>query len=47
VVDGRLRRYYGITGTGLAAVRSEAADRAETLNAAKQRLHPRVRGALA
>jgi DNA-binding PadR family transcriptional regulator len=47
VVDGRLRRYYGITGTGLSAVRSEAADRAETLNATTQRLHPRVRGALA
>ena len=47
VVDGRLRRYYGITGTGLSAVRDEAADRAETLRAATQRIHPRVRGALA
>ena len=47
VVDGRLRRYYGITGTGLSAVRSEAAARAETLQAATERLHPRVRGALA
>lgn len=47
VVDGRLRRYYGITGTGLDAIRSEVADRAKTLEAASKRLQPRVRGALA
>ena len=47
VVDGRLRRYYGIKSTGLSAVRREAADRAETLQAATERLHPRLRGALA
>jgi DNA-binding PadR family transcriptional regulator len=47
VVDGRLRRYYGISGAGLEAVRSEAENRAETLRAATKRLQPRVRGALA
>ena len=47
VVDGRLRRYYGITGNGLSAVRSEAADRTATLQAASERLRPRIRGALA
>ena len=47
VVDGRLRRYYGITETGLAAVRSEAEDRAATLKAAAGRLRPHIRGALA
>jgi PadR family transcriptional regulator PadR len=46
-VDGRLRRYYAITGTGLAAVRSEAAARSETLNAANERLHSRRRISLA
>lgn len=47
VVEGRLRRYYGITGTGLSAVRAEAEDRAATLQAAAARLRPRVRRALA
>ena len=47
VVDGRLRRYYGITGIGLSAVRAEAEDRAATLQAAAERLRPRIRGALA
>ena len=42
-----LRRYYGITGTGLSAVRAEAEDRAATLQAATERLRPRARGALA
>jgi PadR family transcriptional regulator, regulatory protein PadR len=45
VVDGRHRRYYGITGAGLSAVRSEASARQETLRAANRRLHPRIRGA--
>jgi DNA-binding PadR family transcriptional regulator len=47
VVDGRLRRYYGITGSGLSAVRSEAKNRAATLRAAAERLGPGVRRALA
>ena len=47
VVDGRLRRYYGITKSGLTAVRTEAAHRRETLQAATKRLQPRIRGALA
>jgi DNA-binding PadR family transcriptional regulator len=47
VVDGRLRRYYGITGSGLSAVRSEADNRAATLRAAAKRLGSGVRGALA
>jgi DNA-binding PadR family transcriptional regulator len=47
VVDGRLRRYYGITGTGLSAVRDEANARAAILHAASDRLHPGIRGALA
>jgi len=47
VVDGRLRRYYGITGNGLSAVNCEADDRAATLQAATVRLKPRIRGALA
>jgi PadR family transcriptional regulator, regulatory protein PadR len=47
IVDGLLRRYYGITGDGLAAVRDEADERAATLKAAKARLGPRIRGALA
>jgi DNA-binding PadR family transcriptional regulator len=46
-VEGRLRRYYAITGTGLAAVRAEAAARSETLDAAAKRLAPRRRSALA
>jgi DNA-binding PadR family transcriptional regulator len=47
VVDGRLRRYYGLTGNGLSAVRDEADHRAATLKAAAERLRPRIRGALA
>lgn len=47
VVDGRLRRYYGITGSGLSAVRNEAKERAATLRAANARLGPKVRGAMA
>lgn len=47
VVDGRLRRYYGITGIGLSAVRKEAHQRADTLRAAAKRLGPGVRRALA
>jgi DNA-binding PadR family transcriptional regulator len=47
VVDGRLRRYYGITGSGLSAVRDEADGRAATLQAANARLGSGVRGALA
>lgn len=47
VVEGRLRRYYGITASGLTAFRTEVAHRSETLRAATKRLHPRVRGALA
>jgi len=47
VVDGRHRQYYGITGAGLSAVRSEANAREETLRAATMRLHPRLRGASA
>lgn len=47
VVDGRLRRYYGITGSGLSAVRNEADQRAATLRAAAKRLGRGVRGALA
>jgi PadR family transcriptional regulator PadR len=43
VVDGRLRRYYSITGTGLEAVRQEARERSETLDAATERLLPRTR----
>lgn len=46
-VDGRLRRYYRITEDGLAAVRSEAADRAATLRAAEEHISPRLRGASA
>ena len=47
VVDGRLRRYYGITSEGISAVNSEADDRAATLRAATARLKPGLRGALA
>ena len=47
VVDGRLRRYYAITGTGLEAVRNEAANRAAVLDAAAARLNPRRRTSLA
>jgi PadR family transcriptional regulator, regulatory protein PadR len=48
VVDGRLRRYYGITGKGLSAVKDEAAQREETLRAAANRLRLRqVPGATA
>ena len=47
VVDGRLRRYYAITGTGLVAVRSEAAAREQMLRAASKRLGPRLRDATA
>ena len=47
VVEGRLRRYYRITDSGFAAVRDEAANRAETLRAAEIRLRPRIRDALA
>jgi DNA-binding PadR family transcriptional regulator len=47
VVDGRLRRYYGISGSGLSAVKSEANDRAATLRAATTRLMPGICGALA
>jgi DNA-binding PadR family transcriptional regulator len=47
VVDGRLRRYYGISGIGLSAVRQEAHQRADTLRAAAERLGPGVRRALA
>ena|SRR5664280_590019 len=47
VVDGRLRRYYGITPEGISAVHSEADDRAATLRAADARLKLGLRGALA
>ena len=48
VVDGRLRRYYGITGNGLSAVKDEASHRDEMLRAAASRLRPRhVGGATA
>jgi len=47
VVDGRLRRYYGITGSGMSAVQAEAEDRAATLRAATARLQVGTRGALA
>ena len=43
VVDGRLRRYYAITGSGLEAVRNEDAARAAVLDAAAARLNPRRR----
>lgn len=46
-VDGRLRRYYAITGEGLEAVRNEAAARAAVLDAASARLNPRRRISLA
>lgn len=46
-VDGRLRRYYAITGNGLEAVRNEAATRAAILDAASARLNPRRRASLA
>jgi hypothetical protein len=45
--DGRLRRYYAITGNGLEAVRNEAAARAAVLDAASERLKPRRRISLA
>jgi len=47
VVDGRLRRYYGITVEGITAVRAEADERAATLQAATARLRVGPRGALA
>ena len=47
VVDGRLRRYYCITGSGRTAVQSEADERAATLRAATKRLKTGFRGALA
>jgi DNA-binding PadR family transcriptional regulator len=47
IVDGRLRRYYGITGLGLSAVQDEAKERAATLRAANARLGSGVRGAMA
>jgi DNA-binding PadR family transcriptional regulator len=46
-VDGRMRRYYAITGSGLECVRKEAAHRGEVLRAAEARLSWRPRGALA
>jgi DNA-binding PadR family transcriptional regulator len=47
VVDGRLRRYYGITGSGLSAVRDEANERTATLRAAAKRLGSGARRVLA
>lgn len=44
-VDGRMRRYYSITGNGLEAVRKEAAQRSEVLRAAEVRLIRRPRSA--
>ena len=46
-VDGRLRHYYGVTGSGLDAVREEAALRAQTMRAVTKHLQPKPRGALA
>ncbi len=46
-VDGRLRRYYAITGSGLEAVHEEAAQRTRVMKATALRLGPRPRGALA
>ena len=47
VVEGRLRRYYGITAQGTSAVHSEAESRAATLRAASARLNLGPRGASA
>lgn len=47
VVDGRLRRYYGITASGTAAVHREADARAATLRATTARLRLGTGGALA
>ena len=46
-VDGRIRRYYAITGNGLQTVRREAVQRSEVLRAATARLGWNPRGALA
>ena len=46
-VDGRMRRYYAITGSGLEVVRTEAAQRSDVLRAAEVRLRRRPRSALA
>lgn len=38
VVNGRLRRYYAISDSGLSAVRAETARRSQVLTAARTRL---------
>ncbi len=46
-VDGRMRRYYRLTETGIETLTAEASRRAQTAQAAIARMNPSTRGLLA